>query len=410
MRLKRLIHDWEFQENVRNRLVLGPDVRLNAATHRIQLKEDGLGRYPTGAENTFQTWLFHPSSVKEWITFQEKASRPEYTDISYRVGNSVQDYFWNGVAWDPSPGWSTPVEIAGNLESFPPSRDGIRLICNLTTTDRSRTPEIEALRLLWASAIEFTEDILYRTMVPLMKASLRPITELLVDLASDTNQINLVDDYPLDVPYEIVGCDSVFNETDDSDNFADIYSSWNQMSKTVTLSATVAAGKTVRLRLLYQPDVVVTTAMSYKEVAAIPYVEIDQVEERNLELAGFGDYVVNVANDRSYKIKEPRQGDLVMRLSVAAEKGVDLTRLKDEVRRFIDLHPQVWSVGLDRPYDLVQESPFTGSSSASRDDLQTASSRLRIAGVLYWGKGDAEGGIVKRINVSGDMNLIIEEV
>jgi hypothetical protein len=69
-RLKRLIKTFSLEEKNRSRIELGAGVRLNPATHKVQLAEDDSDEYPTDPDLYVKTWVTHPTTVKQWLSFE----------------------------------------------------------------------------------------------------------------------------------------------------------------------------------------------------------------------------------------------------------------------------------------------------------------------------------------------------
>jgi len=102
MRLQKLIKEFRFSEDVRVKLTLGTDVRLNPERHWLQLKEDADGFYPLTADLQAETWVSNPKSVKQWLGFDvevlhTKIDTVQVTSLGFKISDGTTVRYWSGL-------------------------------------------------------------------------------------------------------------------------------------------------------------------------------------------------------------------------------------------------------------------------------------------------------------------------
>lgn len=413
MRLKKLIKTFALEEANRNRITLGAKVRLHPSRHRVMLKEQADGTYSTDADLYVKSWITNPANARQWLGFEAEVVHKSVDDVvvtssKYRLGDGTDERYWDGGAWAVAGAtdWNTEAEIAANIDTFPVTAQKIQVIANLKTTDKTVTPELVKVKVLYDSDIEFQEDLIYRTLVRQLRNNLRPITEYPIKLARSGATIDLRD-YPLDTPYNIAGIDAAFNHTDDPGHWTDIFSSYDAGTKKITLTGSVASGKTVWVRFFYEPEVSVSTSRDFYEVGKIPAVILeDVILERASEL-GQDDWVLDKTGGTGTKVHAPLRGDLGVTINLTAEKGVDLERLADEMKRFFANNPTITSLGLDEEYRLWLRDEFDLGTTANLGDIHSARLRCTVVDALFWEKEFEDAYPVQRLNLTGDLAVTI---
>jgi len=413
MRTKKLIKTFEFSEENRSRIVLGTSVRLNPATNRLELQADSNGSFPTSGGLYAKTWATTPANAKGWLGFQtdsvmKKIDGVPVTQYRFRLGDGTVQRYWNGTTWAvTTTAWNTEEEVANHIASFPVSSRTIQVIANLQTTDSTVTPELSWIKILYASDIEFQEDLVYRTLVRQLRAQVRPLAEYQVVKPTSSSKF-VFDPDALDTPYNFVSVDSVFNHTDDSNHLTDLFTSFNPSTHEITLSQSVDAGKQLWIRFIYEPEVAVDTNREYHEVGKVPALVLEDINLENTSEMGPADWVLNRFVGTGVKIPAPLRGDLVVTLLIETSKGVDLQRLADEVKRFCMNNPLITSLGLDEKYRLWMTKEFDQSGTSNQADIHTARVEFRLVNVLYYAKDPVNVFGVLGFHVDGNLNLSIE--
>jgi len=413
MRTKKLIKTFEFSEENRSRIVLGSSVRLNPVTNRLELQADSNGSFPTANDLYAKTWATTPANAKGWLGFQtdsvmKKIDGVPVTQYRFRLGDGTAQRYWNGTTWAvTTTAWNTEEEVANHIASFPVSSRTIQVIANLQTTDSTVTPELSWIKILYASDIEFQEDLVYRTLVRQLRAQVRPLAEYQVVKPTSSSKF-VFDPDALDTPYNFVSVDSVFNHTDDSNHLTDLFTSFNPSTHEITLSQSVDAGKQLWIRFIYEPEVAVDTNREYHEVGKVPALVLEDINLENASEMGPADWVLNRFTGTGVKVPAPLRGDLVVTLLIETSKGVDLQRLADEVKRFCMNNPLITSLGLDEKYRLWMNKEFDQSGTSNQADIHTARVEFRLVNVLYYSKDPVNVFGVLGFHVDGNLNLSIE--
>lgn len=415
MRLKKLIKELCFEESVRSKITLGADTRLHPESSWLQLLADINGAYPTTDDLTVKTWVTNPQSVRQWLGFEADVAHTEIdgsvvTSVKFRLGDGTSEFYWDGGAWSAAGAsdWNTEEEIADNISDFPATERKIQVVINLKSTSTAATPLVTRIKILYASDIEFQEDLIYRSLVRLLRNEIRVKGRHVITLSSATDTIDLADTYPIETPYNIRSIDGVFNHTDDSEHWTDLFSSYNPTTKVITLSSTVAAGKVVWIDFLWEPEVAVTTSQDYSEVEKVPSLIIDDIGLIDAVERARPEYVINKSAGTGVKVPGPLQGDLDLVLHLITDKGVDQMRFADEVKRFFSNHPQLVSTGLDEEYDLWLFDEYDMTTAANRGDIHTGRMRAQIRNVLFFVRESEDIYPVEKFILSGDFDTIIQ--
>lgn len=414
MRLKKLIKEFRFEEGVRSKLTLGAGTRLVPESNWLQLEEGSSG-YSTADDLTVKTWITNPQSVRQWLGFEADVVHTEIegstvTSVKFRLGDGTDERYWDGGTWAiaGASDWNTEEEVANNIGDFPVTDKKIQVVINLKTTSVVATPIVTRVKILFSSDIEFQEDLIYRSLVRLLRNELRVKGRHVITISGATDTIDLANDYPIETPYNIRSIDGVFNHTDDSDHWTDLFSSFNPTTKVITLSSTVAAGKVVWIDFLWEPEVAVTTSQDYSEVDKVPSLVIDDIGLIDAVERARPETVINKSTGTGVKVFGPLQGDLDLVLHLITDKGVDQMRFADEVKKFFSNHPQLVSTGLDEEYDLWLFDEYDMRTAANRGDIHTGRMRAQIRNVLFFVRDSEDIFAVEKFILTGDLETTIQ--
>jgi len=280
MRTKNIVKRFLFEEKNRNEIVLGTNTRLNPYENCIQLKiDENTNEYPTDSDLYVKTWIFNPANVVNFVGFDvhginvKNYLNIKLTNSQFRLGNGTNEYYWNGSDWEiNTTDWNTEDEISEHINTFDSTEKKLQIIINLFTDDSRYTPKIYEIRVLYTSTIDFQDNLIYDSVIPKFK-ELRPISDHIIIMPSDSDEIDL-NDFVLDTDYEIIDIDSCFDYTNDSDKITDIFSSYDNNTKIITLSETVTESNKVWIKFIYRPLVAFTTGEDYIEVSKVPAIHI----------------------------------------------------------------------------------------------------------------------------------------
>lgn len=385
-RLKKLVTVFELSEDNRERLTLGPNVRLNPKTNKVHLQAGADGKYPTATGLYFKTWLANPKSVKAWLLFQANSENKKnfhntvVTSIGYRLSvDGAAQLYWDGGAWTAATTqWNTEAEVAANIAALPVANRSIQVIANLLTTDPEQTPEVSALKVLWECDIEFQEDYIFRSLLPSLRAGVRPISEAVLP-ANGTATLSLAG---IETPYNIIAVDSAYNLASDPNQLTDLASGYNPGTKALTLSASQASGN-ILVRFTYAPEIAVTTHQEYIELGKVPAVLIEIQQVGSKEMAEH-ESVIDKATGAGWQLAGGSMQDLDIRMRLITDKEKDLQRLSDEMKRWFSSNQLLRSVGQDELYRLALLDEYSQGAEPDQSEVHTARLRGRLINAVFY--------------------------
>ena len=410
MRVTKLVKHFHFEEDDRGDITLGAGIRLDGRISRLRL----IGP-PFPASGVATTRVTNPTTVKQWIGFQAViqhrfiggaaagggVANVQITDAGYRLTDGTDEFFFNGSTWEVNVvDFNTEEEVATNITTFPITSQKLGVVVQLTTTDPDVTPELEEIRVLWASDVEQFEDIILRSMVRELRESLRPIAELIVGATGSGGPVTEIDisGNAVETPYNIVDVDSVYDETADPDHLVDLFVSFVPSTGIITISPGVPDSNDIRVRFIYEPPVVVTTSQDFTEISKVPVVVLDEIGWADARRMAIPDKVVDKSAGTGVKVQAPIQGDLEITLQGITDKLVDQHRLSDEIKRFFLNHPSIRSRGLDEVFSLLIVEKYDSRTPSSSADLHTGRALFRIRDVVFHGKDAVDIPVVTKFS------------
>lgn len=412
MKVRKLIKTFSFRNQDRDVVVLGTGTRLDAERHRVTLLADDDGVFPTDADLFVRSRLTNPTAVRRWTGFEADAVQvldglgQPLTSTQYRLDDGTTEHYWDGAAWviaGPSD-WNSEAEVADNIPQFDATATrSLRVVVNLATTDPRFSPELLRIKVLYEAVIDFQEDILYRSLIPLLRSSIRPISRFVITMPALSNSFPIAD-AKLETGYEVVGIDSVFDLTSDPDRLNDLFLSFD--GTTITMTTAVAAGNQVWVRFIYEPVVAMKTSQDFIDASRVPAIVLDSVELVNARDAPSGeDSVANKAQGTAVMVPSPQQGDLEVTLLGMADKGVDEQRLSEAVNAFFSNTPFVTSTGLDEAYRLHLLDEYASVSESNQDEIHVGRARFQIRHFRRWLKDAVDEHVAQRIKTTPGSNL-----
>jgi hypothetical protein len=414
MRLKKLIKVFNFNEDNRSLLTIGDDTRLNSIDGVIQLKADSDGNYPTTADLYVKTWTANPLNVKQWLLFEPVVSNfidesgTQITFDKYRLGDGTDEYYWNGSSWEVNTtDWNTSAEICTNISTFSVSSLSIQVIINLSTTDEEYTPEVDSVKILYSCDIEFQEDLFYKSLLPDLKENIRPISDYPIKMTEDSDTIDLENDFPLKTPYNIVDIDSVFDHDSDENHLTDLFSSYDEGTKVITLSQSLTTGTKVWIKFIYEPEVAITTKRTYSEIGKVPCIVISDINSVGRKEGQGSKTVIDETTNEGVKVFPPIHNDFELVLRCLTDKARDQIRLTEEIKRYFRQNTILRQRGTDEECsihvidDLDMQNPF-GSS-----EIEISFLRVLIENALFYLNGDEIVYGIQSFTVSGDLSFVV---
>jgi hypothetical protein len=411
-RLKKLVKKFEFIEENRSRITLGStSVRLSPESAALQLRAIN-DTYPTTADLFAKTWLTNPRSVKRWIGFEsvhvngENSLGVEQTAVLFRLNDGTDDRFWDGAAWSvaSSSDWNTEEEVATNISTFPVTSQSLQVVINLSTSDSAYTPYVYAIKVLYESDAEMSEDLLARGLLAALKTNIRPIARLQVD-SDETDEIVLAPE----TPYDIVSVDAVYNVTADPNRLVDLYDSYDSSTQTVTLTAAQDAGDQLLVQFCYRPVAAIMTSQDFTELARVPAITIEDFREtRSFDVSG-AESVVNKATGSGWRLQGGRQTTYEVPLRMIASKEFDVQRLGDELRRFFRSTSVLTIPGVDEQVRIQVIDETDAQNYANLGGMHFGRMRFRIVNaVSYLDDAEQVYGIRRIVFTGGNLELVID--
>jgi hypothetical protein len=415
VRVRQLVKCFTWHEPDRPDVVLGAGLRIDPKTHVAKLKADSRGRFPTSADLLTRSRLTEPQALRRWTGFDAtvrhaKDGPTQLTGAMFRLNDGTDDRWWDGGAWSVAGAgdWNTEAEVAGNIAAWDVAALGkkLRAVVNLSTTDRTVTPElVEVLVLFEAVMGGFQEDIIYRSLLPALKAGIRPIMRKLLSMPA-TGTTFTIAQLQLETGYNVVGIDSVHDY--DAMSAADKELALKGFvgaapdlllsfaDPTVTLTGSVTQGTNLLVRFITEPEVSWNTSQDYVEAAKVPAVVLDSVELQNAaEFPGSGVAVRDKAAGTAVLVPQPLVGDLAFKLIAMANKGVDEQRLSEDVRAFFADNPFITSTAIDERYRLRLINEFESVGEPGQNEIHMGQADARLDKFCQWQKTPTTENLVK---------------
>lgn len=393
-RFKTLVKCFTWKNSERDIVTLGTGTRLDPVDHKAKLAADLDGLFSTAADLFVKSRLTTPLSVRRWTGFQAKIihfgdpDNPtvQVTGAQFRLDDGTDERYWDGGAWAVAGAsdWNTEQEIVDNITSWDVATLGrsMRVVVNLSTSDARFTPELCVVNMLYEAQIEFQEDIIFRSLVPSLRNTVRPIGRT-VFLAPATGTVFNLEAVEIDTPYNFVDVDSVYDGTNDPDKLTDLFLSYNPGTKDVTLSSPITAGDQVWINFIYEPEVAVSTSQDFNEGEKVPQLVITEIEFNGKELQQ-DDSVADKAAKTTTVVPAPVQGDMLFTLEAITDKELDKQRLIEEVARYMYNNPILTSTGLDEDYRLWMLSEFEDVTIINQKELKSAEATFAIRNFRMW--------------------------
>lgn len=403
MRVRQLVKCFKWEERYRDAIVIGDGARLNSKISRAQLEENGDGLYSTDADIYITTPLTEPMAVRAWRGFQAHVTHAydpdnlvvQLTDVRFRLHDGTDDRYWDGGAWvvAGSSDWSTEQEIADNIVNWDIVTLGrkMRVVVNLSTTDSKYTPYLSRVDILYDAKIDFQDDMIYRTIIPALRDNIRPKGRTVFPAPTTTNVFNL-ETVEIETPYNFVGVDSAYDYTNDPDRLNDIFSSYDSVTKDVTLTQDITADDLVYIEFIYEPEVAVNTSQDYIEAEKVPEIVITDLVWNGRE-SMHEESVANKEAKTAIVVPGPIRGNLDLTLSVIADKGFDKQNCIEEITSYMYNNQILRSTGIDEPYRLWMLREFEDITLIDQQELHMAEATFRISNFKMWLRDSYEANL-----------------
>ena len=425
--LKRLIKVFCFDEPSRAGITLSDatKIRLNTEGYPGHAQLNGgfedVDPFPLDTDLTVRTRLTTPNGIKQWLFIEILRDEPADTLMQYRIDNGVRELYWDGAAWVTAGAtdWNTELELQTNLLTFPFDNNSISILTNMVTTDDAVTPKLFAIKLLGWFEFEIYEDLI-KTLLMKMADEIRPITDAVSSVLTTTSSFSFTGDYKLQNTYNITDITRLYNKTDDlleKDNIVDTYTpgALNQDGQTnspgvVTTTVPIDAGKIVKFKIQYVPEIADYTDEDFYEVANIPLIAFETVEEINRRdglktdshgsTSGFSGLVIkDLANLTAVQVLPPAQIDLRIGYAVFTDSNRDQKRLMERMERFFQENTLLYSFAFDEPYGMNAIQRLEYEAKGATGNLRKATGKFDIRGICMFEQPALDVPLVDNVNV-----------
>lgn len=353
---------------------------LNTEEYKVQLKRQSGGSYPVVDDIWFRTWTTTPLACRKLLMLEVFPEiQADGSDIQVRLYDGTNDLFWDG-AWSIAGAgdWNTEAEINAHIDTFPilPDRTfavtvNLQSIAGILVDAGDVTPKVTEIRVLMEVHIDFLEDILFRSLMPLLESEVTGAANFAAMPAptADTTTLNF-GTLRINTPYNITAIERVYDLTDDIDLLYNLYQSYNSSTGIITLSAPLPANHRPLIVFRYTPEVVYITHQDYFEVGKLPCLVIQRVEVPTTQSYNVSsrEGIVDKGTYDAVVVEDPARISIEFRLHGLTASAVDEMRLMSRVLEFFKRNEFLTSVGLDEKYRMYLEKEFRDLSNPNRSD------------------------------------------
>ncbi len=427
--LKRLIKVFCFENKQRPDIILSDPtkIRLNteAAPGHVQLNggfEDA-NPFPLDTDLTVRSTFMIPNGIKQWTFFEAVRNEPVETTLRYRFDNGLREIWFDGAAWITAGAtdWNTELEIQTNISTFPFDNNALSVLTNMLTTDITITPKLESINMLGLFEFEVYEDLFKSLLIKLFD-DVRPCTDAVASVITTTSSFDLSGvEYGLQNDgYNIIDVLRIYNKTDDpleKNNIVDTYTpgALNQDGQTnapgtVTTTVPIDAGKIVKLKIQYVPEIADYTDEDYFEIAKVPLVALETVEEivrrdgfrvdsATSESGAGGAVIRDFTNMTAVQVLPPAQIDLRIGYAVFTDSNRDQKRLMEEIEKFFQSNKQLFSFAFDEAYGMNVIKRIEYEAKGASGNLRKATGTFDIRGIVLYELSAVNVPLVQRVNI-----------
>ena len=428
MPFKKLIKRFRFTADTRPLLDLSGGLRLHPKSHAIEVPDIGVQGgaspvdpvYSTATDLTFRTWFARPTSIKQFISISADIVRPKLIaqdapavlfDLQYRISNGVDEFYFDGASWIVAAlptEWNTPGDFASNLPSFPVSSldldVGFAIVVNMWSNDSRVTPKLRSLKVLFEADISEEYDLLYNSIVPELEAFVIR-GRVSYPMPADSNSLDLSDpeDLGFDTAYKITNVVAAYNETIDPRRLDNLLNSFDPNTKVLTLTDVVLTGQRLWVEFEWTPTIAVQTSSDYYEIATLPRIDVTEFRQSDhkVDSTYIEDSVVNPSTGAGWKIVGPRVSNIVITLSMIADKQHDVMQMESAFMKWVASNPAIRMRGLDEEFLMEVTSGPTYATAGSQANISTANVTLMISDVTFYSTPAIEVYAINSLNFTG---------
>lgn len=412
-----LIRDVRFDEETRAGIVLTGSARIDPTRGVLELRRDASGNFPTTGEHFAISASFHPGAVRAWYGFQvfvrqAYSGLQPLTSVLFRLHNGTDQFAWNGSSWMASTSvWNTEQEVSDFIDQFPITTKTIRVVVRLVTTDKSKTPTVELIKIGWLAKIDFFEDMIYRSLTSMLREfRYEPRIVFRVAFPGGLTLPVAPAVVASGIPYLVRDVVAIYNESLDPEHMNDLLDTWDGLSGNATLTTAIPVGSFAYVEISVEPEIAISaTSQDYVEVEKVPSLLITNIESVNSQPLSQDDGVVNKATGVATRVHAPYRFDIRFDMIAAAPSGIDLVRMTESLVDFMAQHQLIRSVGLDQMYRIWMLNEVDVQTSPNLADVHQSSASFVIKDISKFRRSSSVGGevAVRSLHVGGDLDIEI---
>ena len=273
---------------------------------------------------------------------------------------------------------------------------GLGFYINLKTADPRYTPAVFYLQVLFSLDIEFTEDLIFDSVIPAMENGLVVTTQVNIKLVEDTDTIDLANTYVMENDgYNITGVEVVYNRTQDPtlvDNIGTGYTlgtprrGGGHDAGVVQLNGIQNKDDVLEMKLTYFPEIAVSTSKDYYEVSKHPLIVFEHIEKKSITTSPSStinqNHIRNKLTLTGVKVDTPEQYNLIFEYACFTDRQSDQHRLGEALHRFFNAINSISSWGLDEPYPVIVSGIFRSENKPNLSDINTHVGQFKLANVV----------------------------
>ena len=224
--------------------------------------------------------------VRSWRRIDFLEHVPAGCDVGYRLWDGTSEWAWTGSAWaaqvGDATGWTNPDTINANLASFPATARRLGVVARLSTDTREASPAVFGVRVAFACVERGDEeDALIRAVLASLRAEVTVPSALELDLPAAVSPAAPLQLFP-EAPIDVRTVDAVFDRTTDPSEASPIagaLTAWTDgtpgtPARWTPTSATIPAGRRLRVEVSIAPDLVVQRHRDLAPVERLPSVRL----------------------------------------------------------------------------------------------------------------------------------------
>lgn len=377
--------------------------------------------YPVDSADYITSALWAPEKLTALGGFELDATIPDDASVLMQFWNGSDWYVWAGTpgAWivadSVTPAlWCEEADLqagflAGGLDI---GEREFQLRLKLISDDGTATPVVHRVNILGDFDYDIEEDLIKRSIKPTMEANIIvPADFGFYAGAADLSEVSLdtVDNGGIGThwPLDLQGVLCAYNLTDDPNQEADIFSSWDAVTKTVTFSSSPAfsggePGDRGLIRVLFGVKFIQVTGIDLAGLEAVPEVLMEDlaiVDTRRF----LGQPAVirhDKANLAAVKVYPPQFNDYRLTLTIKGPATEYVYRIANAIKAFLDQnrmltlaatgHQVSWRVTSDLSLQVID---------SANQDLRAGSMEIGIFNVPRWGLGYGARRYIDTINI-----------